>query len=93
MESTYAINDPKAIYEDDHGGDDHGDDDHGDDDHHEEPDLQPFFQDDMDIYAVAVGGAIIVITIIVSLIIYKLKKDSQIKKSIFREIEDEGNDD
>ena len=24
MESTYAINDPKAIYEDDHGGDDHG---------------------------------------------------------------------
>lgn len=81
MESTYAINNPKAIHEDDH------------DDHHEEPDLEPFFQDNMDVYAVAVGGVIIAITIIVSLIIYKLKKDNQIKKSIFREIEDEENDD
>lgn len=75
MESTYAINDQNPIREDDH--DDH-------DDHHEEPDLEPFFQDNMDVYAVAAGGAIIIITIIVSLILYKLKKDNQIKRSIFR---------
>jgi hypothetical protein len=42
----------------------------------------------MDVYAVIVGGAIIAITLILSLILYKLKKDNKIKTSIFREIED-----
>ena len=76
MESAYALNDPNAIREDDHD----------DDEHHEEVDLKPFIEDDMNIYAMAIGGGIIAITIILALIIYKLKKDNNIVRSIFREI-------
>jgi|LakMenEpi03Aug12_release.lakeMendotaPanAssembly.Ray.scaffolds.fasta_scaffold3651475_1 hypothetical protein len=76
MESPEGINEQNIIESSDH------------DDDQETGDLKPFFEDDMDVYAVIVGGAIIAITLILSLILYKLKKDNKIKTSIFREIED-----
>jgi heme/copper-type cytochrome/quinol oxidase subunit 4 len=48
--------------------------------------LDPFFDDEMNIYALIVGGVIIAVSLIGSLMLYNFKKNGNIVKSIFKEI-------